>query len=297
MLTIQNSYFKISVTKIGAELCSLFSKSNNIEFMWQANPTIWGSHAPVLFPIIGCLKNGEFLFEGNSYSVPKHGFIRNNTTLESNILEENCIEFQSKYTEESLKNYPFKYEFSIRYILQENGLKVEHTIINHDTQNPMYFSLGGHPGFNCPFFENENYEDYYIEFEVPETDETWLVSKEGMIENESIPFLNNSKTLPLRKDLFANDALIFKNLKSNYVSLKSKNHTLSLKVGISEFETLGLWAKPNAPFVCIEPWLGISDSILATKDISEKEGILSLASLSEGRHTYKIRLLELVNSL
>ncbi len=183
MLTIQNSSIKISVTKIGAELCSLFSKEKNVEFMWQANPTIWGSHAPVLFPIIGCLKDGIFLFEGNTYSVPKHGFIRNNATLESNIISENFMEFRSKYTEETLKNYPFNYEFIVRYILQENGVKVEHTIINHDTQNPMYFSLGGHPGFKCPFFEHEKYEDYYIEFEVPETDDTWLVSNEGLIEN------------------------------------------------------------------------------------------------------------------
>lgn len=276
MLTIQNSFFKISVTKIGAELCSLFSKSKNIEFMWQANPSIWGSHAPVLFPIIGCLKNGEFLFEDNSYSVPKHGFIRNNATLESNILEENCIEFRSKYTEESLKNYPFKYEFILRYILQEDGVKVEHTIINHDTQNPIYFSLGGHPGFNCPFFENENYEDYYIEFEVPETDETWLVSKAGLIENESIPFLNNSKTLPLHPEIFAKDALIFKNLKSNTIALKSKNHSIALKMDVSEFEYLGVWAKPNAPFVCIEPWLGISDSVSTNQDFTKKEGIQRL---------------------
>lgn len=276
MLSIQNASFKISVTKIGAELCSLFSKSQNTEFIWQANPSIWGSHAPVLFPIIGCLKDGEFLFEGSSYSVPKHGFIRNNTALESKIVAENCIEFRSTFNEDSLKNYPFKYEFILRYILQDNGVKVEHTIINHDTQKPMFFSLGGHPGCNCPFFENENYEDYFIEFEVPETDETWLVSKEGLIENESIPFLNNSKTLPLRKDLFAKDALIFKNLKSNHVSLKSKNHGIALTVDISEFEYLGLWAKPNAPFICIEPWLGISDAINTNQYFTKKEGIQRL---------------------
>jgi galactose mutarotase-like enzyme len=276
MLSIQNASFKISVTKIGAELCSLFSKSQNTEFIWQANPSIWGSHAPVLFPIIGCLKDGEFLFEGSSYSVPKHGFIRNNTALESKIVAENCIEFSSTFNEDSLKNYPFKYEFILRYILQDNGVKVEHTIINHDTQKPMFFSLGGHPGCNCPFFENENYEDYFIEFEVPETDETWLVSKEGLIENESIPFLNNSKTLPLRKDLFAKDALIFKNLKSNHVSLKSKNHGIALTVDISEFEYLGLWAKPNAPFICIEPWLGISDAINTNQYFTKKEGIQRL---------------------
>ena len=95
MLTIQNSSIKISVTKIGAELCSLFSKEKNVEFMWQANPAIWGSHAPVLFPIIGCLKDGKFVLEGNAYSVPKHGFIRNNETLESNFIGENCLIFEN----------------------------------------------------------------------------------------------------------------------------------------------------------------------------------------------------------
>ena len=276
MLTIQNSAFKISVTKVGAELCSLFSKSKNMEFMWQANPTIWGSHAPVLVPIIGCLKDGEFLFKGNSYTVSKHGFIRNNAQLESRIVGENSIEIRSKYDEESLKFYPFKYEFILRYILQEDGVKIEHTIINHDNKYPMFYSLGGHPGFNCPFFENENYEDYFIEFEVPETDNTWLVSKEGLIENESISYLKDTKTLPLHSDIFAKDALIFKNLQSKKVTLQSKNHSVALTVDISEFDYLGLWAKPNAPFICIEPWLGISDAVSTSKDFTQKEGIQRL---------------------
>jgi galactose mutarotase-like enzyme len=290
MLTIQNDYFKISVTKIGAELCSLFSKSKNIEFMWQANSSIWGSNAPVLFPIIGCLKDGMFLFEGNTYSVPKHGFIRNNKALESKIIGENCIEFRSKYTEETLRNYPFKYEFIIRYVLRDNGVKIEHTIINHDEKYPLYFSLGGHPGFNCPFFENEKYEDYFIEFEVPESDETWLVSKEGLIENESIPFLKNAKTLPLHPELFAKDALIFKHLKSNTIALKSKNHSIELNMDISEFEYLGLWAKPNAPFVCIEPWLGISDAVTTNQDFTQKEGIQRLGGGEKKVISFKINI-------
>jgi galactose mutarotase-like enzyme len=222
------------------------------------------------------LKDGIFLFEGNTYSVPKHGFIRNNATLESNIISENFMEFRSKYTEETLKNYPFNYEFIVRYILQENGVKVEHTIINHDTQNPMYFSLGGHPGFKCPFFEHEKYEDYYIEFEVPETDDTWLVSNEGLIENESISYLKETKTLPLHAEIFAKDALIFKNLKSKTIALKSKNHSVTLKMDTSAFDYLGLWAKPNASFVCIEPWLGISDNVTTNQDFTQKEGIQRL---------------------
>jgi galactose mutarotase-like enzyme/uroporphyrinogen-III synthase len=290
MLTIQNSTFKISVTKIGAELCSLFSKKDNIEFMWQANPTIWGSHAPVLFPIIGCLKDGEFLFEEKRFSVQKHGFIRNNETLESNIIGENYIEFHSKYNEETLKNYPFKYEFILRYLLQENGVKLEHTIINHDENNPLYFSLGGHPGFNCPFFENESYEDYYIEFEVPETDTTWLVNNEGLIENESISYLKETKILPLHPEIFAKDALIFKNLKSKTIALKSKNHSVALKMDISEFEYLGLWAKPNAPFICIEPWLGISDSINTKQDFTQKEGIQRLEARKTQVISFEIKI-------
>ena len=290
MLSIQNATFKISVTKIGAELCSLFSKTTNKEFMWQANPAIWGSHAPVLFPIIGCLKDGKFLFEGVAYSVPKHGFIRNNATLESKIVGENCIEFRSIYKDESLKNYPFKYEFIVRYILLEDGVKVEHTIINHDTKNPMYFSLGGHPGFNCPFFENEKYEDYYIEFEVPETDYTWLVSKDGLIENKSISYLKDAKTLPLHSDIFVKDALIFKNLKSKKVTLKSKNHSVALTVDISEFDYLGLWAKPNAPFVCIEPWLGISDTVTTNQNFIQKEGIQRLEAGETKVISYEIKI-------
>ncbi len=290
MLSIQNTTFKISVTKIGAELCSLYSKTTNTEFMWQANPTIWGSYAPVLFPIIGCLKDGKFLFEGVAYSVPKHGFIRNNTTLESNFIGDNIIEFRSKYTEESLKNYPFKYEFIIQYILQEDGVKVEHTIINQDTENPMYFSIGGHPGFNCPFFENEKYEDYYIEFEVSETDDTWLVSKDGLIENQSTPYLKYNKTLPLHSEMFAKDALIFKNLKSKEISLKSNNHSIALKMDISEFEYLGLWAKPNAPFVCIEPWLGISDAVITSQDFTQKEGIQRLEAGETKVISYEIKI-------
>ena len=140
----------------------------------------------------------------------------------------------------------------------------------------MFYSLGGHPGFNCPFFENENYEDYFIEFEVPETDNTWLVSKEGLIENESISYLKDTKTLPLHSDIFAKDALIFKNLQSKKVTLQSKNHSVALTVDISEFDYLGLWAKPNAPFICIEPWLGISDAVSTSKDFTQKEGIQRL---------------------
>ena len=291
MLTIENEFLKISVQKTGAELCSVLDKSTNQEYMWSGDPTVWGSFAPVLFPIIGCLKDNEFLVEGKSYSVPKHGFIRNNNQLESKILNDNTIEFRYKYNENTLKSYPYHFEFVLQYILEEKTIHVEHTIINHHNEESMYFSLGGHPGFKCPFFEGEKYEDYYIEFEKVENDSTWKVTADGLIDTTAVPCLENTKRLQLHPLIFQNDALIFKNLKSRKATLKTDAHTFGVEVSFADFNYLGIWAKPNAPFVCIEPWLGISDSVTTTKDFTQKEGIQRLEAGNQQKFTYSIRLL------
>ncbi|MBP6460157.1 MAG: aldose 1-epimerase family protein, partial [Crocinitomicaceae bacterium] len=114
MLTVENEYLKISVQERGAELCSIFSKKAQREFMWDADPEIWGSYAPVLFPIIGCLKDNEFYHEGKTYSVPKHGFIRNNDALTCLIENPTTILFSYKFTEQTLEFYPFNFEFTVR---------------------------------------------------------------------------------------------------------------------------------------------------------------------------------------
>lgn len=291
MLTIENEFVKISVKKTGAELCSFVNKSNNQEFMWQGNPEIWGSFAPVLFPIIGCLKDNEFYVDGVSYTVPKHGFIRNNANLQAHILNENTIEFRYKFDENTLKSYPYQFEFVLHYILTEKTIQVKHTIINHDATKEIYFSLGGHPGFQCPFFEGENYSDYFIEFEHEETDVTWQVTKEGLIANENVPCLNNTNRIQLHPSLFEKDALIFKNLKSRKALLKSDNHNFGVQVEFNDFNYLGIWAKPNAPFVCIEPWLGISDNVNTTKEFTQKEGIQKLEAGKTRTLSYSISIL------
>ena len=291
MLSIENEFLKISVQKTGAELCSIVDKSTNQQYMWSGNPAIWGSYAPVLFPIIGCLKDNEFLVEGKSYSVPKHGFIRNNSNLEAKILNENTIEFRYKYDENTLKSYPYHFEFVLYYVLEGKKIHVVHSIINHHEEKPMYFSLGGHPGFKCPFFEGEKYEDYYIEFEQIENDSTWKVTADGLIDTTAVPCLENTKRLQLHPLIFQNDALIFKNLKSRKATLKTDAHTFGVEISFADFNYLGIWAKPNAPFVCIEPWLGISDSVTTTKDFAQKEGIQRLEAGKQQKFTYSIRLL------
>lgn len=289
--SIQNEFLKIEVLEKGAELCSIKSVSSDQEFMWQADPGIWGSHAPNLFPVIGCLKENGFIHKGKEYPMPKHGFIRNNENIQLHSKSENELCFVLKSNENTRKVYPFEFEFYIHYILDGSKLQVKHDVINTN-QNKLFFCLGGHPAFACPLKEGEKYSDYYLEFEQNETANTWLIVDNGLIGQKGKLILEKNNRIELTPDLFANDALIFKNLKSSFVQLKSKNSNFSLKISLDDFPYLGLWAKPNAPYVCIEPWIGIADSYDSNREFSEKEIIQSLDPEKTFSATYTIKITE-----
>ena len=288
MQTIQNSKLQVNIRSIGAEICSIRSVESGKEFMWNGDPSIWGSFAPVLFPIIGSLKEGVFLFKEKEYSIPKHGFIRNNKNLRLNMVSEQCVEYSLKYDEVSLQYYPFKFEFLIRFSLSGNSILVEHEVFNHDADESMYFSLGGHPAFKCPINESEAYEDYYLEFEKNETVNKWEVLSNGLIGKDSKQLLDKSNKLPLKTNLFEQDALIIKTHQSRKVSLRSKLSKESVTVHYSDFPYLGIWAKPGGKFVCIEPWLGISDAWDTDQNFETKEGIIKLDPRSKYNAAYTI---------
>jgi galactose mutarotase-like enzyme len=156
----------------------------------------------------------------------------------------------------------------------------------------MYFSVGGHPAFSCPFFENESYDDYFIEFEQTENSNRWNVLPDGTIHPISEDYLEDSSKINLTHSLFSKDALIFKDLKSKKVKLKSSKHLTSVELTFNDFEYLGIWAKPEGDFVCVEPWLGISDSSQSNHLIEEKEGIISLLPNNDFISNYKITIKE-----
>lgn len=273
--TIQNDFFTASVTNIGAELCSIKSKKSGKEYMWQADSAIWGSFAPVLFPAIGSFKNEVCTIDGKEYKIPKHGFIRHNTDLEIQLKTESKLVLCLKYSEKTLKIYPYKFIFSISFELVDNRLIVNHTVENIDDK-PIYFSLGGHPAFKCPINKGESYSDYFLEFEKVENAERTILSDNGLLTKESKLLLDNTNILNLTPSMFENDAIIFKELKSRKVSLKSRKSNQVLSVSFPDFEYLGIWAKPNAAFVCIEPWLGITDEEDTNGDFLKKDGLISL---------------------
>jgi galactose mutarotase-like enzyme len=271
MTILENEFLKVAIDTKGAQLSSFYNKVTATEQLWQANADVWPWHAPNLFPIVGQLINDELLVDGQTYGIKRHGFARQSEFILLEADEVHAI-FSLPYSEKTLAVYPFKFDFQILYTLIDNALRVTYKLINRDTKT-VYFSVGGHPAFNVPFHPGENYEDYYIEFEALENLETHLLSAQGVFNGQTNPVPTPSQKLHLTRDLFANDALVFKNLASRMVTIKSTKHDQSLSVEYPHFNYLGLWAKPGADFVCIEPWLGCADSEGEPKDIKQKEAI------------------------
>tara|TARA_R110002050_G_scaffold139804_1_gene264378 strand:+ start:680 stop:1594 length:915 start_codon:yes stop_codon:yes gene_type:complete len=289
MYTLENNKLKIGVKKAGAELSQISSVKNTNEFMWDANPNIWANHAPNLFPIIGALKDDSYIFENQTYQLVKHGFVRYNEDVVLHEQTKASLTFKLKYNDATLQSYPFKFEFYITYKLTDNVIEIIHTVKNIDIKT-MYFSLGGHPAFKCPVY-NDTYDDYFLEFEHNETSERHLINMEnGLISSNKEPVFKDSNILRLTHELFNDDALVFKDLKSRKVTLKSDTYGAILTVKHPEFPYLGIWAKPNGDYVCIEPWLGIADSEDTNQDFKTKEGILSLKAQESFTASYSIEI-------
>ncbi len=287
----KNSQLEIAVRQPGAELFSVKSLKTGIEYMWGMDPSIWNSTAPILFPIVGGLKDNSFLWKGAKYSLTKHGFIRENPDLLLTGITADSLTFGMHSNKETLKVFPFDFEFSIQFLLDGANVKVVHKVTNPGDSD-LYFSLGGHPGFKCPIHSDESYEDYYLEFDVVENSSTWLLHENGTVLDETAPVFNNSKIIPLTHDLFSKDALIFKNLKSRKVTLRSKKSAQALSVSFEDFPYLGIWAKTNGDFVCIEPWCGVADKWNTDQKLENKEGIVKLASGEVFEATYIVEIHE-----
>lgn len=271
---LKNEQLEITVKEQGAELTSIFSEPFNLEYLWQADPVFWPRHAPVLFPIVGKLKDNKYYFEGKDYSLNQHGFARDKTFKFMPSANTNELIFVLKDDAETLATYPFHFEFHVVYTLHENTLQVIYKVINTGNSE-MCFSLGGHPAFNCPLHENESFEDYFLEFNCNENAEKWLLEN-GLRSGKTEIVLDNEKILPLTEELFADDALVFKNLKSTSVKLKSKRTENGLDFNFIGFPYLGIWKKPGAHFICIEPWFGVADDVNTDQEFSTKEGVLML---------------------
>ncbi|WP_018619009.1 aldose 1-epimerase family protein [Spirosoma luteum] len=274
MTTLENNFLRVTIRPQGAELTSIVHKASGIEHLWQADPTVWGWHAPNLFPVVGGCLNNQVLIDGMTYPMERHGFTRTSLFEPTESTPTHAV-FSLRSSEKTRVHFPYEFEFQISYKLDEARLVVAYRVVNQDDKT-VFFSVGAHPAFAVPFNKGEAYEDYYLEFEQDEALETHLLSTAGYFTGETKPVPTKGRHLGLTKHLFDDDALVFKNLASRRVAICTDRHNHAVILDYAAFPYLGLWAKPGAPFVCIEPWLGCADSEGQQKPIEEKELIQSV---------------------
>ena len=275
LYTLENDQLKVTAHTYGGELHNIIKKSSNTEYLWNGDSSYWKYHAPILFPFVGKVKNNEYRVDGKTYSLPQHGLAR---ISEFNMIDkkDDEISFELKYSEDTLKVYPYKFSLVINYKLNDNNIKVSYTVKNLDDKK-IYFSIGAHPAFLCPLHEGETINDYYLELNEKETASIKCLGPDGHYNGERKDVLKNENIIPLSKELFKDDALVFDSLKSNKVSIKSKKHDKSLTMDFTGFPLMAFWSMPTgAPFVCLEPWFGHSDECDFAGEFSEKPAIENL---------------------
>ena len=280
--TLKNNTLTAQIQHLGAELISLKS-SQGKEYIWEGNPEFWGKHSPVLFPIVGTLKNNTFHHNEKNYHLSRHGFARE---MEFQLIDstENCATFSIQSSEETLKVYPFAFELHLIYTFEEMTLSIAYQVINMGSSK-MPFSIGAHPAFALP----NKFENYAVTFEKEESLEYYLLEND-LISNKTKKLDAQNKQIPLTYELFKNDALIFKSIQSKSLTILENENPI-LRVHFEDFPSLGIWTKMNAPFICIEPWFGYSDTKENSGNLFEKEGIQVLESNATFHSKFSIEIL------
>lgn len=271
---ISNTILTATIKERGAELVGL-KGSSGLEYMWRADPVVWGRSAPILFPVVGKLKGDSYRLEGRTWELEKHGFVRDMDFALAGR-SGSAIELRLEATPETRRYYPFEFALRVGFRLDGNALEVEYAVGNKGDR-VMPFSIGAHPAFSLEWGEGDEIEDYFLKFEKKETADTRHLDDDKLLSDEIERVLENENVLPLSSDMFDRDALILLSLESKKVSLCSRKHANRLTVEFPGFPYLGIWAKPAAPYVCIEPWHGHVDPAATDGDIMHKPGIVKLA--------------------
>ena len=278
----ENECLKIAVNDTDAELSSLYAKEAACELLWQGDPMVWTGQSPILFPIVGRLWQDRYEYQGKSYFLKKHGFALN-SRFALKKAEESELLFSLKDSDETKKMYPFSFELEICFRLVYNTVQVRYIVYNTDVKE-ICFAIGGHPGFRCQMGDK-------LVFNKPEKLVSARMDDESYLKQEQLemPDLGQITVTP---DLFFGDALIFHQLESDSVVLEKQGEEPNIRVGFGQANYLGIWAKPGAKYVCIEPWTGADDHRNREGELSQKPDIISLKQGENHTFAFDITVLE-----
>jgi galactose mutarotase-like enzyme len=274
MAIIRSDEILVEASTKGAELLSI-KGAGGLEYLWQGDPAFWPRRSPLLFPIVGALPGGSYVYAGKSYSLGNHGFVRD---LEFSLKHEgsDSLLYELFSDDSSLALYPFRFELAVSYAVQGPILEVGYEVTNADDKR-MPFSIGAHPAFRAPLMPGERREDFDLVFEKSETVDRHYLNSDNLLTGESEGFLRGSSGVPVTNFLFDRGAIVLKDHVSRRVTLKSRVSGRFVELRFPDFPQLGIWSpKGDCPFVCIEPWFGVMALAGSPQDLERKEAVLFL---------------------
>lgn len=283
IINLSNKNMSVEISSLGAQLKSI--KKDGVEFLKTEKTLEWEDSAPVLFPICGCLKDGKYIYDGIEYFMEGHGFACV-SEFEVETANDDKVVFLLCSSDETLKIYPFEFEFRVTYEIKVDKLYISYDVLNKG-ENDMYFSVGSHEGYVCP----EGIEDYSIIFDENEDMEISLL--DGVLLNgEKKMLFENTKELPLKYEYYTFiDTLVFENLKSRKLTLHNRNTKRAAELDFNGCDNLLIWTAPGEKYICIEPWAGLPDFVDSNYDITKKPGIIKLEKNKKYTKTHSIKFI------
>jgi galactose mutarotase-like enzyme len=273
LVTITSGDLTARIHPLGAELHSLTDAAGR-EYMTDADPAYWTGHAPILFPIVGELRGGTYRLDGREYALPRHGFARR-SRFELIEHRGHIARFRLSDSAETRAVYPFAFALELSFRLHGTRLEVE-ALVRNTGREPLPFNLGFHPAFAWPLPDGGDKLAHAILFEHEELADLRGLDDKGLLAGRTSSPLRGD-TLALTPELFANDALVWDALESQSVTYRGAGATPALHVAFPDTSYLGVWQKPGADFICIEPWQGLADEAVFEGDFAEKAGLVTLS--------------------
>lgn len=289
IVTLRSDLLTVQADSLGAQLISIQTK-DGVELLWQANPAVWGRHAPLLFPIIGRLRDGKYTVGGVEYAISQHGFGRDS---EFQVVEqtETSVTFQLEDSPKTQALYPFAFCLQVTYTLEGGKLTKTHRVVNR-SQETMYYEVGGHDGFCTTLLPGEAMGDYYLEFPGQDQIVPFGMDEHNFLTHSSQAYaLQPGGRLPLPPQVFGLDTIVLEHLPVHQVTLANTKNPIRLTMDFEQFDYLGIWTKPSQEpthYICIEPWTTLPECAFTDSALEHKPGIRVLAPGQEETLSYQV---------
>ena len=288
-MKLENQRLCVEISEMGAEVTRIYDKKQDAELLWEADPMYWKRHSPVLFPNVGKTYHNTVLINGTYYPTSQHGFARD-SAFKCICKKDDTASFLLVSSDETKEVYPFDFELLISYTLQGNGIRVEWEVRNPGEET-MYFTIGGHPAFRFAG-KDEKKTDYILKFPGKDSLEYLLIDPaEAAVDPDKVYKLDlDGESCPVTEEMFEKDAMVFDKGQIEEVWLCHKDGTPYVGMKCEGFPNFGIWSVKDAPFVCLEPWMGRADDVGFDKEISEKPNINKVAPGESFKQDYTILL-------